>query len=47
MSSKAAFGIMKMESQGEILRRVAEKFERGDLETEREILSVGGFEEGA
>lgn len=33
-----------MESQGEILRRVAEKFdEGGDLETEREILSVGGF----
>lgn len=32
-----------MESQGEILRWVAEKFDRGgDLETEWEILSVGG-----
>lgn len=35
------------ESGGEILRWVAEKFERGDLETEREIVSVGGVEEGA
>lgn len=34
--------------RGEILRRAAENFDRGgDLETEREILSVGGFEEGA
>lgn len=32
------------ESGGEILRWVAEKFDRGgDLETEREVLSVGGF----
>lgn len=44
MFSKATFGIMKMEIQGRILRRATEKFDRGgDLETEREILSVGGF----
>lgn len=36
------------ESGGEILRWVAERVDRGgDLETEGEILSVRGFEEGA
>lgn len=47
LQSKRLFGC-DMESQGGILRRAAEKFDRGgDLETEREILSVGGLEEGA
>lgn len=32
-----------MESQAGILRRATERFDRGgDLETEREVLSVGG-----
>lgn len=32
------------ESRGEILRRATERVdEGGDLETEREVLSVGGF----
>lgn len=41
---KAVFFLdMRWRVRGEILRWVAEKFDRGgDLETEREVLSVGG-----